>query len=163
MDKISALVDGELSEQETRHNLSRFKQSPECRETWTMFHLIGDAMRGECILGSDFTARVCEQLAQEPTVIAPRFTYKRMISYALSAAASLAAVAFVLTLVVSTENPFHPQQQVAQVTPAASAKPATQSRINEYLMAHQEFSPSTTLQGVAPYVRTVSDDQMEDR
>jgi sigma-E factor negative regulatory protein RseA len=33
---------------------------------------------------------------------------------------------------------------------------ANQARVNEYLMAHQEYSPSTTLQGVAPYVRTVS-------
>ena len=28
--------------------------------------------------------------------------------------------------------------------------------MNEYLMAHQEFSPSTALQGVAPYIRSVS-------
>jgi sigma-E factor negative regulatory protein RseA len=28
--------------------------------------------------------------------------------------------------------------------------------MNEYLMAHQQFSPSTAMQGVVPYVRTVS-------
>jgi len=161
MDKISALMDGELSEQETRHNLSRLKQSPECCETWATFHLIGDAMRGEWMLGDNFTSRICGRLADEPTVVAPRFTYKRMVSYMLSAAASLAAVVFVLALVVTTENPFHTSQQVAQV--AASSQPVSKAKINEYLMAHQEFSPSTTLQGVAPYVRTVSDDTLEDR
>jgi sigma-E factor negative regulatory protein RseA len=35
------------------------------------------------------------------------------------------------------------------------AVPAT-GRISEYLIAHQEFSPSTSIQGVAPYIRTVS-------
>jgi hypothetical protein len=30
-----------------------------------------------------------------------------------------------------------------------------------YLMAHQEFSPSNTLQGLAPYVRTVTSGAVE--
>jgi sigma-E factor negative regulatory protein RseA len=28
--------------------------------------------------------------------------------------------------------------------------------VDDYLLAHQEFSPSTMMQGMAPYVRTVS-------
>jgi len=28
--------------------------------------------------------------------------------------------------------------------------------LNEYLMAHTGFSPSTVIQGVAPYIRTVA-------
>jgi hypothetical protein len=28
--------------------------------------------------------------------------------------------------------------------------------MNEYLIAHQEFSPSTEIQGLAPYIRSVS-------
>jgi hypothetical protein len=28
--------------------------------------------------------------------------------------------------------------------------------MNEYLIAHQEFSPSTEIQGLAPYIRGVS-------
>jgi hypothetical protein len=31
--------------------------------------------------------------------------------------------------------------------------------MNEYLMAHQEFSPSTEIQGLAPYIRSVSGTQ----
>jgi len=159
MDKISALIDGELSEQEMQRNLPRLKRHTECCEQWETFHLIGDVMRGERILPEDFTRRVCGRLDREPTVVAPRFTYKRMVGYTLSAAASLAAVAFVLTLVINTDNQFYPnQQQLAQATPPAP-QPINQARFNEYLMAHQEFSPSTTMQGVAPYVRAVSDGQ----
>jgi hypothetical protein len=28
--------------------------------------------------------------------------------------------------------------------------------MNEYFLAHQGFSPSTAIQGLAPYIRTVS-------
>jgi sigma-E factor negative regulatory protein RseA len=83
----------------------------------------------------------------------------------LSAAASITAVAVVLTLVLA-DNPLQPQPQIAAVTKPDSVVQAvtlpqpvpasSQRRVNEYLMAHQEFSPSTALQGVAPYVRTVS-------
>jgi sigma-E factor negative regulatory protein RseA len=160
MDKISALVDGELSEHEARLNLLRLKQHQEHSENWALFHLIGDVMRDEpLMLGHDFTARVCSCLDREPTIMAPRITYKRIASYALSAVASFAAIAFVLTLVFNTDNLFHSnQQQVAQINLPAP-KPVNQAKISEYLMAHQEFSPSTTMQGVAPYVRTVSDSQ----
>jgi sigma-E factor negative regulatory protein RseA len=30
-------------------------------------------------------------------------------------------------------------------------------QVNDYLLAHQNYSPRSALQGVAPYVRTVSD------
>ena len=91
------------------------------------------------------------------------------MNYALSAAASVAGVAVILTLVL-TDNPLQPQPAVvasspqpalAVVAPPPAVLPqpvpaANRTLVNEYLMAHQEFSPSTTLQGVAPYVRTVS-------
>jgi hypothetical protein len=32
------------------------------------------------------------------------------------------------------------------------------SAANDYLLAHQGFSPRVSLQGMAPYVRTVSDE-----
>jgi sigma-E factor negative regulatory protein RseA len=108
-------------------------------------------------------------------LLAPRIIWRKPATLALSAAASFAAVAVVLTLVF-TENPLQPQAQIAavpksdsiQISAAPISAPAqvvmlpqpvsaaNQARVNEYLMAHQEYSPSTTLQGVAPYVRTVS-------
>ena len=100
-------------------------------------------------------------------MLAPRVGWRKPVRFALSAAASLAAVAVILTLVL-TDNPLQPQSQMAaapklettgSTQTAALPRPvpaANQSRVNEYLRAHQEFSPSTTLQGVAPYVRTVS-------
>lgn len=168
MQKISAFMDGETSRMEAEQTLSHLKQSEGCYETWTTFHLIGDVMRGSPELGDDFTARFRMRMEQEPTLLAPRLIWRKSMNFTLSAAASLAAISIVLALVL-TDNPLTPRIQIADAPKAevtadntqTTAKPrpttaANQGKINEYLMAHQEFSPSTALQGVAPYVRTVS-------
>jgi sigma-E factor negative regulatory protein RseA len=168
MDRISAFMDGETKQHETEQVILHLKQHQEHLESWHTFHLIGDAMRGAPMLRNDFTTRLRSRLQQEPTVLAPRLRWRKPLNFALSAAASLAAVAVVLTL-VTFDNPLKPPvpiakapqpavpPQVAQAVARPHPAPAVnQGNINEYLMAHQEFSPSTALQGFAPYVRTVS-------
>ena len=167
MDRISEWMDGELKERETGVLVERVKQDTELRYCWDTFHLIGDVMRGEQALSGGFERRVAERLAQEPTVLAPRTsTARRYATYALSAAASLSAVALVGWMAL-VNNPLSPQPQVAQAptppTPAAAAPPSEQfvsvpsdGTMNEYLMAHQEYSPSSDIQGLAPYIRSVS-------
>ncbi len=163
MDKISAFMDGETSQMEAHQTVMRLKKDPQCCETWNTFHLIGDVMRGAPVLGDDFTARFQARMVQEPTLLAPRLTWRKSTNLALSAAASLGAVTVVLALVL-TDNPLRPHAPIA----AAPSSPVTQTaalpqrvpaanqvRVNEYLMVHQDYSPSTALQGVAPYVRTV--------
>ena len=186
MDRISAFMDGEAGQAEGHQAVLRLKQDDECLETWKTFHLIGDTMRGVPALRDDFSVRFHARIEQEPTLLAPRMVWRKPATLALSAAASLAAVSVVLSLVF-TDNALQPQAQVAaspqsgatqvaaspqsgatQVAAVPQSGPtqivmlpqpvaaANQARVNEYLMAHQEYSPSTTLQGVAPYVRTVS-------
>jgi len=168
MERISAFMDGEAAHAETQQAMLRLKQDDEHNETWATFHLIGDMMRGDPLLRDDFMARFHARMEREPTQLAPRVTWRKSANLALSAAASISAIAVVLTLAL-TENPLRPQGQiaavprndapvVAQAEPKARPIPASQpGKINEYLMAHQEYSPSTAFQGVAPYVRTVSD------
>ncbi|MBI1990461.1 MAG: sigma-E factor negative regulatory protein [Betaproteobacteria bacterium] len=167
MDRISAFMDGETRPRETEQAIRHLRQHQEHLESWHTFHLIGDAMRGDPMLRNDFTTRLRSRLQQEPTVLAPLFHWRKPLNLALSAVASLAAVAVILTL-VTLENPLQPLAPVAvaprpamtegarAAAPPQPAATANQGRMNEYLMAHQEFSPSTALQGVAPYVRTVS-------
>lgn len=165
MDRISAFMDGETSPIEARQAILRLKQNDSCCETWNVFHLIGDVMRGDPVLRDDFTARIRSCLQQEPTALAPRFGWRKTTRLALSAAASLAAIAVVLTLVL-TNNPLKPQSpqaaapkpEIQSTRAAALPQPvpaAHQRRVNEHLMAHQGFSPSTTLQGLVLYARTV--------
>jgi sigma-E factor negative regulatory protein RseA len=167
MDRVSALMDGELDEHQARQLITGIRQQGELRERWDTFHLIGDTLRGDGGLSADFSERLARRLAQEPTILAPRrYTAKRMTTYALSAAASLSAVALVAWTALSSNSPVAPQPQVAQVQPAQSAIVATpavlpvsipsEGNMNEYLLAHQGFSPSTAIQGAIPYIRSVS-------
>ena len=125
--------------------------------------MIGDALRGEYPLSRDFSQRVTQRLAQAPTVLAPRRSaVKRITAYALSAAASLSAIAL-LSWIAFFNNPL-PQPEIAKAanTLLPAAAPSTQlasvpsdGRMNEYLIAHQEFSSRTAILGLAPYLRSV--------
>lgn len=170
MEQISAMMDGELNEVQVARQLARLRTEPGLREGWDTFHVIGDALRGERRLSDTLAGKVLEKLEIEPTVLAPQRTaVKRMRTYVLSAAASLSAVALVGWLAFF-ENPLVPQTQVAKAPPTpAPAVTAVSSpqmsnvpsdgTMNEYLIAHQEYSPSTAIQGLAPYIRTVSGSQ----
>lgn len=168
MDKISELMDGELDEHQARQQLARLKQDGELLHCWHTFHLIGDALRGERALSQKFAQSLTTRLAGEPTVLAPRGrAMKRVMTYALSAAASLSAVALI-GWIAFFDNPLAPQVEIAKApnTPSQEAAPPTQlanvpsqGKMNGYLIAHQEFSPSTAIQGLAPYIRGVSNTQ----
>src|SRR5687767_11769728 len=96
MDKISALMDGELDERQFQQELTRLRQDSQLKQTWNTFHLIGDALRGERLLLTDVSGALSQRLAGEPTVLAPqRGRVRKATTYALSAAASAAAVALV--------------------------------------------------------------------
>src|SRR5262245_20687970 len=96
MERISSLMDGELDAHQAGQELARIKNDPEALASWEAYHLIGDTMRCDGILSSQFSARLHERLAAEPTVLAPRRTpARRAVAYAWSAAASFSAVALV--------------------------------------------------------------------
>ena len=128
--------------------------------------MIGHTLSGEYQLPRDFSQRVTHHLAQEPTVLAPRRrAVKRITVYALSAAASLSAMAMALAgRIAFFNNPLTPQAEIAKAAniPPPAAGPSTQlasvpsdGSMNEYLIAYQEFSPSTAILGLAPYLRSV--------
>lgn len=168
--KISALMDGELEGHDASVPLSALAEDREAREAWRTYHLISDALRDSRLLSPDFTDRVAARLAEEPTVLAPGAggAPVRGRWFVLSAAAaSVAAVALVGWLALGP-----PSKEVPAPAPLAKApapRPAVAVRkeparvpppvaTDDYLLAHQGFSPRNSLQGMAPYVRTVSGD-----
>ena len=169
MERISAFMDGEFDGTEAAGQVGRLKEDPQLRATWGTYHLIGDTLRGEKLgMSRDFTANFGTRLAGEPTVLAPRTrsplqsTVRR---FALPVAASVGGMALVVWLAVFS-NPFAPQKEnlAAKSPPAVEAKTqVANGEVNDYLLAHQQFSASTTLQGVASYVRTVSGRDMEEK
>jgi sigma-E factor negative regulatory protein RseA len=169
MEHISALMDGELPEREADREVAQVKADPGLRERWDEFHLIGDVLRREPLLSPHFGAVLARRLAEEPTVLAPRRVHRpsRPMAYAMSAAASVSAAALVAWVALAPTAPVGdpmaksaaPKVAAADDAPAPAAQLAnvpSDGRMNEYLLAHEGFSPSTALQGVAPYIRTVS-------
>ena len=160
MERLSALMDGELDDHEVTGELASIKGDPQKETAWAAYHLIGDALRGESVIADDFTVRVQVKLNNEPTVLAPRrWAHRPTRRVALPLAASLCGAAVVAWLALSNNPIMSPQD--TPVSPAVIATeeitdPSETVAMSEYLMAHQQFSPSTAMQGVVPYVRTVS-------
>src|SRR5688572_10097796 len=97
-DRISQLMDGELDDGSAASTIDALSRDAESRETWRTYQLISDAMRGSKLLSAGFSERVAARLASEPTVLAPRaspWQSEPRRWYALSAAASIAAVSLV--------------------------------------------------------------------
>ena len=163
-DRISALMDGEVDEKSAAQLIEALARDAEAIRTWRCYHVIGDAMRGGMLRGvalsERFTERVAQRLAAEPTVLAPRrMRTESPRLFTLSAlAASLAAVAFVGWIA------FAPQPHVAPAPLAQTRAPVDKppmiplpTAANDYLLAHQGFSPRVSLQGMAPYVLTIAE------
>src|SRR5260221_10272946 len=131
-EKISALMDGEMERHASAGPLDGLRAGGEARDTWRNYHLIGDVMRDTRMLSPGFAARVAAKLSGEPTVMAPSPIVQRAERprwQLLSAAASLAAVAFVGWVAFAPQESepqmvqVQPQVQpiAAQVTPPDSA------------------------------------------
>jgi sigma-E factor negative regulatory protein RseA len=164
-EKLSALIDGELQGDGLHAHLGRLRTDPELQKAWDTYHLIGDALRGQ--VSPAIADRVVARLREEPTVLAPRpqrIPSRRAGWYAMAAAASVAAVAFV----VWTASPgWRVDSQLAGGPAAATgANPASvtlvssvpPTEVENYLLAHQPYSHASAMQGLAPYARSVADE-----
>ena len=161
-EEISGLMDGQFDDRSLDSALKQIKSDPELRESWDLYHLIGDAMRGHT--AGALPRSFADRFEAEPIVFAPR---RKSLSapqrWAMSAAAGLAAVGFVgwmsypflggETTHVAVAQPA-PQQNEVVVLPVAQD-------MDDYQLAHQRFSPGFGMGGVAPYVRTVSSDDAQ--
>jgi sigma-E factor negative regulatory protein RseA len=159
-EEISALMDGELSEQELNRLLQALPHKPELRRTWDEYHELGDALRGCTAAAPGFGDRFAARLAAEPTILAPQLAPRRAAIGGpwLAAAAVAAGVAFVGWVAWPTATPETPIA-VAPARTVIAAQPAAvplHGSLRDYLLAHQAYSPAGGMQGVVPYARTVA-------
>lgn len=177
-ERISALMDGELTDDEFAGRIQQLK-SEEGADDWRTYHLIGDVLRGDSMFASGFAQKVQSAIASEPTILAPaplRKPVRGFQRYAMAAAASVAGIAVVgwFALVNQDAGPVNVadgnpstsvarptvqsgvQPGVAPVVPRGAAFAQVDAEVGEYLRAHQEVSPTAAMHGVASYIRTVS-------
>ena len=165
-EKLSAIIDGELGDEIDAH-ITYLRSDPGLRAAWDTYHLIGDALRGH--MCPAIAPRVISRLREEPTVLAPRpragSTARRIGWYGMYAAASAAAVA----VVAWTAFPgWHADPRLAAGAVATTAEIPAESvtvtlpaaEVENYLLAHQPYSHVSAMQGVAPYVRSVSEERV---
>jgi sigma-E factor negative regulatory protein RseA len=162
-EEVSQLMDGEL-DAERLECACRGLRGTASMETWVCYHLIGDTLRGCGGLSPGFAQRFTARLSGEPTLLAPprRQTAPAAIAWAI--AASVAAVG-VVGWVALTTMPL-PPAAVATVERATSVRAADVRPPvdNEYLLAHQDYSPTTAIQGVRPAaLRVVAADEQDAR
>ena len=140
-ERISELMDGELDDQAAGELIQALGASREALGTWRVYHLISDALREN------------QPLPRAAAPLQPR----RWV--ALPIAASLAAVSLVGWLAFAPQ-PEAPQPVVARALPQVPAAPpaavSLPSATSDYLLAHQGVSPRVSFQGMAAYMRSVS-------
>lgn len=156
-EEVSLLVDGELDADRVERVCVGLR-APEAVETWVCYHMIGDALRGQCRPIRGFAERFAARLTAEPTVLAPARPRPAPAAVALAVAATVAAVGVVGWVALTTMPA--PPEAIATAERAVAVRPADARRpvVNEYLLAHQEYSPATAIAGVRPYLRAVAAD-----
>src|SRR5215469_14907119 len=161
-EEISELMDGELDTERVEHACHALREVASM-EAWIYYHVIGDTLRGCSGLSPGFAERFAARLGAEPTVLAPPPRRPAPAAVAWAVAASAAAVA-VVGWVALTTMPV-PPAAVATVQQATAVRAADVHRPveNEYLLAHQEYSPTTAIQGVRPTLRVIAADDQDAR
>ena len=132
-EELSALLDGELDDDEGRRTLERIVRDPGLAGRWSEYSLIGDILRG-CQDGCpELGRRIHYAMENEPTVLAPLRQHKpQRPALWLAAAAAVAAVSWSLWSYLPTEG-------LTVQTVNARAVPV-EREVMHYLAAHQDYS-----------------------
>ncbi len=182
--QISALADGEMADEDVDVVLTSLRQAEGRAdwEIYHQIGDVLRSEDMAVSMSPDFAARMAMRLEAEPTIVAPGMsgvhgqfaqrdkhsTRKRWTLGSMIAAAGVAAVAFVATpqLMVAMKGgtvasddativASVPVEQTAVVAaPASEGVVLRDPRIDDYLLAHQRFSPS--VYSTAQYARSAT-------
>ncbi|OGI43946.1 MAG: hypothetical protein A2150_01230 [Candidatus Muproteobacteria bacterium RBG_16_64_11] len=169
-EKISALLDDELSARDRDRLLQEVGKDPVLRVAWERYHLIRAALHKDIglVMNSDLASRILSRIEHDPAPSVlpfgrPSMRHFTRLTAGLAIAASVAVVAvvsFKATLLPGTD----PASAVA-TAPVANPQPAPQPQVartspdnslNALLVKHNEFSRATNMSGMISYVRVVS-------
>jgi sigma-E factor negative regulatory protein RseA len=179
-ERISAFADSELDEGDVEAVLAALRE-PQAKQTWDAYHRIGDMLRSDDMtvpMSTDFSSKVMSRLDDEPVVLAPvarqdGIATKNVKRFLLPGVAAAAAAAVVWVgapqLLVASKEPAKESPAISVASTASavmspSERVASTARIqddmlrdpglDEYLLAHQRFSPS--LYSTVQYARSAT-------
>lgn len=163
---LCGLMDGELSETETRFLLRRLDRDSELNARWERYHLARSAVRGDLKpYLNGFAARVAQALDGEAPARGPialhRVGWLKPLG-GLALAASVALIVFnvwrqppvepelALPKVDSLAGAPRVERALAPLTPASATPLRWDPRLQDYLIRHSEVSAPRRGQGVVP-------------
>lgn len=168
-EKISELVDNELSHLEHHRLIRTLENDLEMRKVWGRYNLIGAVIRNELdIMVSPTLADKIAQGVRQETAIPAYSTFSSRLTNYTRVAAGMAIAASVAAMAIFTLQPLSPSSpppiQIAlQPSPPAitipvavqSTKVTPQGTLNTYLVEHSEFTPTAGMNGMMSYVRII--------
>lgn len=158
---ISSLMDGELDPRDADRIVQACCRSEEHKDTWNVYHAIGEAIRGQSPRSLERPERVMEAIAREPTIIGGprRNLFETALGrVALAAAASVATIGVVSWIgtqggAPGTIAPIVAKGSSAGIKPVAAttsipgAQPALD--VQDYLIAHRQIPSPEAYRPVA--------------
>jgi sigma-E factor negative regulatory protein RseA len=162
-EKISALLDAEATGAERKEVLRALAAERDLRRVWERYHLVGAVLRNEVSMTvtPHFADRVAARIAQEATILSPRWPVRSVAKGAigLALAASVAAIAvFGLDLgpaPASGEAAMAANEQDAYLRAEMTPVPQTEwdRNLDVLLVEHNAFSPTSGMNGMMSSVR----------
>ena len=183
-EQLSAFMDGELGEMPSIADEVLLDNS--LGGAWKRYHLISDVIQRNmpAYLDGNLASRVAAAIKDEPAILAP--SVRKQAAALLKPVAGLAiaaSVAMLAIFAVRHNQGMHnqataPELAVAQQAPIETVPLAARqvsvettelvyklipasSRLNSYLVNHNEYRTHTGMQGMLPYVRIVTYDKQE--
>jgi len=167
-EKISAFIDSELDDHESRSFATTLLKDPQSRAAWRRYQVYGAALREELpsALAPGFAARVAAALEEEPVRLNPSAVRRRHRWLAPLTGAAVAAS--VLGIAILLQKPVIESESTNQLASSArgtgdaglivanSRNENVRERINRLLVEHNEFNPAADMTGMMPYSRFVS-------
>lgn len=184
-EQMSALVDDEIDADELDVALNNLSADSALRASWDRYHLIGDALRGETLSRDvdGIADRVREALSDDSLEFVPRHKgiprhwLGPMAGSALAASVAVVAVvawpdifqdadpgggfpgaALVDPTLVDHRPPAPTRYMDRSSTHWGLKRPEVETKLNSYLVNHQEYAPAAGMKGMLPYTTFASYD-----
>jgi len=171
-EQLSALMDGELPDQEHELLIRRLKSDTDFQATWSRYHLIGDALRNGLPnqMDTHLAEHITQKIDREPAwhVAAKRVHNLWFLKPAAGVAVAASVAVMALIAVQQSNNQQGPAETLAPRLVQApinnnlyrvsgtrwnQAAPEVETHLNGYLVNHSEYSSNTNLQGMLNYAR----------
>ena len=172
-EQLSAMVDGELPDNEQEFLLRRLQHEQNLQASWSRYHLIGDAMRKHTpsSVDHDLAGRVSLALGQDEheqdlvLVNSRGFqVFKPVAGLAVAASVAVMAIIGMQNFSRNTNQEVNQLPRLAQQDNVPEivrvrgtrwdlTQPGVESKLNGYLVNHNEYTNETNLQGMLHYAR----------